>query len=112
MAFNFTYPQGTDYILTVSATDEGGVALDLTGYTFKGQFRKSYEGKLEFSFTFEQLDQITYPGKFKAKIADNAITTILSEPIEMVYDIEIKSPAGLVTRILEGRCTITPEVTR
>lgn len=33
-------------------------------------------------------------------------------PKEYVYDIEIVSPSNIVTRIIEGKFIVTPEVTR
>lgn len=112
MAFNFTYPQGTDYVLSITVNDENNDPLDLTGYTFRGHLRRTYSGTLEFDFTMESLDQAIYPGQFKAKIANTDFTTIIDAPLKLVYDIEIVSSGGLVTRVLEGVCTVTPEATR
>ena len=44
-------------------------------------------------------------------IATATQTTAIEEAI-YVYDLEIESSAGSVTRILEGQVTVTPEVTR
>lgn len=113
MTFNFTYPQGTDYPLTITVNDELGVPVDLTGYTLAGQAREKYDSvSAYFSFTLALKDQILYPGQFTATIPDNAVSDILSEKKKVVYDIEITSIGGDRRRILEGVITITPEVTR
>jgi hypothetical protein len=41
----------------------------------------------------------------------NSITGAIEEAI-YVYDVEITSGAGVVTRIMEGTVTVNPEVTR
>jgi hypothetical protein len=41
----------------------------------------------------------------------NSTTSGIEEGI-YVYDIEITSGSGSVTRILEGKATVSPEVTR
>ena len=41
----------------------------------------------------------------------NTTTSGIDEAL-YVYDIEITSAAGYVTRILQGTVTVTPEVTR
>jgi hypothetical protein len=41
----------------------------------------------------------------------NSTTSNIEEGI-YVYDLEITSGAGAVTRVLQGNITVTPEVTR
>ena len=41
-----------------------------------------------------------------------AATTASFNPITYVYDLELVSPDGKVTRIVEGTFRVTPEVTR
>ena len=41
----------------------------------------------------------------------NSTTSAIEEGI-YVYDLEITSGAGAVTRVLQGNITVTPEVTR
>lgn len=112
MRMDFTYPQGTDYTLNVTVKDSAGVTTDLTGYTVRGQARPSYDGSLSFQFVCTLLSQITNTGQFAAAIPKTAITSVLSDQQSLVYDIEIESSSGTVTRVLEGVITVTPEVTR
>ena len=48
----------------------------------------------------------------KINLTANPTATAAVEEGIYVYDLEIESSAGNVTRILEGQVTVTPEVTR
>jgi hypothetical protein len=44
--------------------------------------------------------------------ATATVTAALTAPFSGVYDLELVSGGGVVTRLLEGSATISPEVTR
>lgn len=111
--YNFDYPQGTDYTITVTYNDVNGVPVDLTGYTAAGQAREAYDSlSPEFTFTCTILNQITNTGQLTVVIPNNAITTVLSNKLNLVYDVELTNLALKKTRILQGKITVLPEVTR
>jgi hypothetical protein len=113
MSYDFTYPQGTDHVITVTLNGSNSLPIDLTGYTAVGQARQEYNSvSPTFSFVISILNQIDNPGQFTIKINNNAITTILSKSLNLVYDVEIVDSSLNRTRILEGRILVTPEVTR
>ena len=106
--YNFVLEQGATFnrILTVQ---ENGSAMDLTGYSVASKFRSTH-------------DSSTVVGTFTCTISNasggvitmnmTASTTAAIEEGMYVYDIEITSGAGAVTRLMEGNITVNPEVTR
>lgn len=99
--------QGTTFSLTLTVADSNGNALNLTGYTLRGQLRKSYGSTSYTSFTTSSGDL----SGGELTIALTATQTSALRAGRYVYDIEIDN-AGEVTRVLEGIITVTPEVTR
>lgn len=106
---NIVIDQGADFSTTLTVTDDNGNAVDLTGYSANGHIRKHYT-----STTATVLDC-----SFSAPRSDGQITISLGrstssdmEAGRYVYDVEITSSANTRSRLIEGICTITPEVTR
>jgi hypothetical protein len=48
----------------------------------------------------------------QVEITIAASVTTLFAAGQYVYDLEIVSPAGVVTRLIEGRCVVNPEVSK
>ena len=106
--YNFVLEQGATFnrILTVQ---ENGSAMNFTGSSVASKFRSTH-------------DSSTVVGTFTCTISDasagqitmtmtNSTTAAIEEGI-YVYDLEITSSAGTVTRLMEGQVTVNPEVTR
>jgi len=102
---NIVFDQGTDVSIEVSVLDDIGVELDLSGYTAQSSIRKHYTSNSSLDFLCET--------------SNSTITLSLSNiesgnitPGRYVYDvIIIGTSSNLVTRIVEGICTIRPRVT-
>lgn len=109
--YNFDICAGSDSYVRVNLIDPRAGKVNLQGYTANMQLRKSYNAEppadtltvdngrivigdtyLELHFTHEATSQIRY-GKF-------------------LYDLELVTPTGLVSRILQGKINVLPEVTR
>lgn len=110
--YNFTGYQG-DYIqLTLNVIDSSGSAISFSGYDIRGQVRSSYGATgilLDLNPTI-----ISYSGNSSSI----GINSYISEYIpvgEFVYDIE-RYPSGVPTgnsiKLLRGKFSILPEVTR
>lgn len=106
--YNFTIEQGTTFnrVLTLQ---ENGSAMNLTGYSVASQIRSTHDsssvtGTISCTISNASNGEITLT-------MTNSTTSGIEEGI-YVYDIEITSGAGSVTRILEGKVTVSPEVTR
>ena len=106
--YNFIVEQGATFnrILTVK---ENNSAMNLTGYSVASKMRSTH-------------DSSTVVGTFKCTISNAsggiitmtmtpAVTGAIEEGI-YVYDLEITSGTGTVTRLLQGEVTVNPEVTR
>ena len=89
-------------------TDVDNNVLVLTGYSVAGQMRKSYDSATAINFTCAiqnaQLGQVA--------ISLTATQTNAIAAGRYVYDVEITSGAGTVTRIIQGQIEVTPGVTR
>jgi hypothetical protein len=106
--YNFTIEQGTTFsrVLTLQ---ENSSAMNLTGYSVASQMRSTHDSS-SIVATFSGSVTNASSGQITLSLT-NSQTSAIDEAI-YVYDVEITSGAGAVTRILEGNITVTPEVTR
>ena len=106
--YNFTIEQGTTFsrVLTLQ---ENSSAMNLTGYSVASQMRSTHDSS-SIVATFSGAVTNASSGQITLSLT-NSQTSAIEEAI-YVYDVEITSGAGSVTRILEGNVTVTPEVTR
>lgn len=107
---NLVIDQGTTFSLTITVSDVNDSPLNLTGYTVRAQLRKSYGATSYTAFT-TSIGSPASAGEVIISLTASQTTDLKAG--RYVYDIEIVSPAPIVvTRVLEGIVTITPEVTR
>ena len=106
--YNFILEQGATFTRTLTV-QENNSAMNLTGYSVASKMRSTH-------------DSSTVVGTFTCTISNasggvitmqmtNSTTAAIEEGV-YVYDIEITSGAGTVTRLMEGNVTVNPEVTR
>jgi len=106
---NFTLEQGATFDRQITV-QENNQALNLTGYSVRMQMRSTHDSStIALTFTTTVASPAT-EGKINL-IATATDTAAIEEGI-YVYDLEIESSAGSVTRLLEGQVTVSPEVTR
>lgn len=104
---NILIEQGTDFSAIIDVTDNDNNPYDLTSYTVNSQMRKNYASSSATTFVashngvFGQIN-LTLP---------NSVTVDL-EPGRYLYDVEMTSNGGGVTRVVEGVATVTPGITR
>ena len=101
-----------DYTLTWQA---GGSAVNLSGYSARMQVRDSYDaGTAIVSLTSGT--GITLGGTAGTIILELSATATAAldgtPNTQYVYDLELVSGAGYVTRLVEGRFYVFPEVTK
>lgn len=101
--------QGTDFSTTLDLIADDGSPIDITGYTFKGQIRKSYTSA---NATANLVITITDAANGNTEITiDSANTSNISFG-RYVYDVIAKDTSNTTSRIVEGIVTVTPRVTK
>ena len=104
---NIIIDQGTTFSTVINLTDDNGDPIDLTGYTGDSEMRKHYTSSNSQSFSISlggTLGTVT--------LSLTSAQTANLTPGRYVYDVEVTSGSNVVSRIVEGIVTITPEVTR
>jgi len=106
--YNFILEQGATFTRTLTV-QENSSAMNLSGYSVASKMRSTH-------------DSGTVVGTFSCTISNASggvitvsMTSSTTSGIEegmYVYDLEITSSAGAVTRLMEGNVTVNPEVTR
>lgn len=104
---NLLIDQGATYSTSIDILDEDGLPINLTGYSGAAQLRKHYTSSnaVSFSVTLGGAD-----GTLTLSLTANATANITAG--RYVYDVELTSNTGTVSRVLEGIVTVTPNVTR
>jgi hypothetical protein len=111
--FNITINQGATFELTITWKDSAGTAIDLTGYTARMQVRETYSSTTPI-VSLTNGAGITLGGAAGtiAIVISATTTAALAAPFSGVYDLEIVSAGGVVTRLVQGTATVSAEVTR
>jgi DUF4097 and DUF4098 domain-containing protein YvlB len=104
---NIIIDQGTTFSTSINLTDDNGDAIDLTGYTGRAQMRKHYTSSNAQSFTVSLQSS---NGIVTLSLTETQTANLTAG--RYVYDVEVVSGANVVSRIVEGFVTVTPEVTR
>jgi hypothetical protein len=104
---NLLIDQGSTYSTTLMLTTETDEAMDLSGYTGAAQVRKHYTSSNSSAFS---VDLNTNTGTVTLSMSANTTANLVAG--RYVYDVEITSGSGNVTRVVEGIVTVTPNVTR
>ena len=106
---NLVADQGSDFISKITVEGAAGLSSDLTGYTAKGQVRKTYSSTTQYDL-HATVDADPTTGIIDINLT--ASQTASMRAGRYVYDVEITSSTGVVTRVVEGQIEITPRVTR
>jgi hypothetical protein len=111
--YSFTIDQGADYYLNITYKDSTGAAINLTNYTAAMQFRLSVSNSTA-AISLTQASGITITGATGnlAIRVTAAQTAALIDSEKYNYDLEITSPSGVVTRLIQGVASVSSQVTR
>lgn len=104
---NLVVDQGSDFSADIDLVDAVGAVYNLTGHTVAAQMRKNYASSSASTFT---TSHNSVGGKITLTLSSASTATI--EPGRYLYDVEIRSSGGVVTRVVEGIVTVTPGITR
>lgn len=106
-SYNIVANQGAtfNFNFTVSTS---GTAWNLSDYTGRMQVRQAYES----TTTLINVTSMTMTSAGHVSITVDANTMATVPAGRWVYDLEIESSGGEVTRLLEGKFIVNPEVTK
>jgi hypothetical protein len=114
--YNITCDQGATFSRTITWKDSANAAYDIAGYTARMQVRTAANaasfivalttenGRISVGNTTATKGQVT----LTISAADTANLTAG----QYVYDLELVSGGGVVTRLIEGNFKVKAEVTR
>jgi hypothetical protein len=104
---NLVVDQGANFTATIDVADANDTVFNLTGYNVAAQMRKNYASSTATTFITSHTGVL---GKINLSLTAN--TTAAIEPGRYLYDVEITSSGGTITRVVEGIVTVTPGITR
>lgn len=121
--YNFTCEQGSTFTRLIEleepdliADPTGGthVPLNIAGYTARMQIRRTIDSSTVIvNLTTENGGLTVNPtdpeNQILISMSDDVTASISTSG---VYDLEIESPTGVVSRVLQGAVTLSQEVTR
>lgn len=126
--------QGATFAFTYTYKDSAGAAIDLTGYTARMSVKHDLvdsdsvflstggdadggtitlggdAGTIALAMTAAQTDAMDETGWFLFLLGSEPMLPI-DRVIEFMYDLEIESSTGVVTRVLEGKVAFFRAVT-
>jgi hypothetical protein len=110
-SYNFTIEQGATFNLLMTWKIDD-VPVNLTGYTARLQARIDVD-ETDTILSLTTGAGITLGGAAGTITLDQTATqTALLPKGEYVYDLELQTSGGIVTRLLQGELNISAEVTR
>jgi len=105
---NLQIDQGSTFKTTIFVATADSETLNLSGYTVRAQIRKSYASTTAFDFD-------TAIDDAEEGVISISLTAAAAGALKAgryVYDVEVESSNGNVTRVIEGQVEVTPRVTR
>lgn len=103
---NLVIDQGADFTTSVNLNDTDGNPINLSTYTSRAQLRKHYTSSNAVNFSTSG----TSGGVLTLSLTADQTANIISG--RYVYDVEVVDSSNVVSRIVEGVVTVTPNVTR
>jgi hypothetical protein len=105
--------QGQTFERSLVWKDETNTPVDLTGFTARMHIRVAVRAPTTLIELTTENDRITFgslPGQINLLIPADVSTPIVVS--DGVYDLELVSPTNIVRRLMEGKVSFHPEVTR
>lgn len=105
--------QGASFVRIIHWKDENEVPIQLYGYAARMQVRPSTNSSTVIVSLTQANLGISLDGASGGILLQLTAEQTNALPVrKAVYDLELVSPSGFVTRLLEGTFTIVPQVTR
>ncbi len=110
--YDITIYQGASFSQVFTWKDENGAAINLTGYTARLKVRPAIDSSTVL-ISLADGSGITLGGAAGTiTVSISATDTAALTAMLGVYDLELISGSGAVTRLLQGNLIISNEVTR
>lgn len=109
-AYNITIEQGATYSQTFTWKVNKN-AVDLTGYSARMKFKPTKKA-IEIITLTSPSGGITVNSSGQIAVTMSATTTNSLVDGTYLYDLELESSGGVVTRLLRGEVTVIPNITR
>lgn len=102
--------QGASFNNVINLTDDlSNASLNILGYTVRSQMRRSYYSA---NATANITCTITNSSNGEITMSMTAANTTLIKAGRYLFDLETVDTNGIVSRVLEGIITVTPQITR
>ena len=103
---NIVIAQGADFSEIFTSTETDGSASILTGFTGQSKIKKYPTSPTSESFSVNVVASIG-----EVSIAMTAGKTLRLSPGRYFYDVYLTSPAGSISRLVEGQAIVTAGIT-
>lgn len=115
--YNLEIDAGAHWQSIITWKDSDNAVIPLTGYTAQMMLRRKYDDEKYLVALSSEADKglvITEAeGLIEITITDTQTSLLYANGLDSgVYDLEITSPEGIVTRLIQGTWKVTPNVTR
>jgi hypothetical protein len=104
---NYNIDQGSDWSTIVTAKDSSGAVIDLSNRTITSHMRKNYTSTA--STAISGIAKVASAGTLTLNLT-SAVSAAMKSGY-YYYDVEVTT-GSIVTRILEGKIHLRPEVTK
>ena len=104
--------QGTTFVRVVTYTDSNNTPIDISSYSGRMKVRKSKSSPEEYLSLATGGRGLSLQANGEIEITIPASTSAKIPAGNYKYDLEIVSPAGVVTRVIEGDFKVSGEITR
>lgn len=105
---NLFIDQGSTFNSIVTLKNQDGTPMNLTNFSVKSQFRKSYRSSQAITFTSSIYHAVS--GRIRLQLPADTSSSVKAG--RYLFDVEITSPTGEKYRALEGIVVISPEITQ
>jgi hypothetical protein len=105
---DLTIDAGTDFATTIDLIADDGTPINITGYAFNSQIRKSY---YSVNAAATLMVSVVDGANGLASITLDAPNTSIIFPGRYVYDVLMIDNNNVKSRVLQGIVTVTPQVT-
>lgn len=111
--YDIVCEQGATFVRTLTWLDENETPINLQGFTARMHVRATAQATTTVvTLTTENGGIVLTPQTGEIMLTLSATQTDALPPRKAVYDLELVSDTGIVTRLLQGSFTVSPQVTR